>query len=69
MELISDRSVITLKIYTCDACRYCFPETSQPERCPDCGKIATRLADEIETEDYYRIQAELEEERKRFVAC
>ena len=42
-------------IYTCDSCHYSFPADEQPERCPDC---------EIETEDYYRVRAEIKAEIK-----
>ncbi|PQB79913.1 hypothetical protein CUN36_01590 [Enterococcus faecium] len=62
-----------MEIYTCDACHYCFPADEQPERCPDCGKIATRLADENEKIEYYRIRAEIEteikNEMKALTAC
>ncbi|HAQ6575685.1 TPA: hypothetical protein L0W95_000496 [Enterococcus faecium] len=54
----------SMLIFTCDACHYCFPADEQSERCHDCGKIATRLADETEKIEYYRIRAEIEAEIK-----
>ena len=51
-------------IYTCDSCHYSFPADEQPQRCPDCEKTATRLDTEIETEDYYRVRAEIKAEIK-----
>ncbi|MCI8538749.1 MAG: GNAT family N-acetyltransferase [Oscillospiraceae bacterium] len=35
-------------IFTCDNCQFVFRRTTDPERCPDCGKYAVRLANEAE---------------------
>ena len=28
-----------MNYYFCDACKYCFPADTQPDRCPDCGAV------------------------------
>lgn len=38
--------------YTCDACRYTFESDKLPDRCPDCGKMQVRPANEAEIYDY-----------------
>ena len=38
--------------YTCDACRYTFESDKLPDRCPDCGKIQVRPANETEIYEY-----------------
>ena len=43
--------VITL-ICACDHCYYLFEAPELPEQCPDCGKQATRPANEQEREEY-----------------
>ena len=46
--------------YTCDACRYTFESDKLPERCPDCGKMQVRPANETEIYDYdYRFDNEI----------
>ena len=45
--------VITL-ICACDHCYYLFEAPELPEQCPDCGKQATRPANE--QEDVYKRQ-------------
>lgn len=39
-------------IYACDACRFLFERTNEPERCPDCGKFNIRPAVEEEIKEY-----------------
>ena len=39
-------------IYACDACRFLFERTAEPERRPDCGKFNIRPAVEGEIEEY-----------------
>ena len=38
--------------YTCDACRYTFESDKLPDRCPDCGKLQVRRANESEIYEY-----------------
>ena len=46
--------------YTCDACRYTFESDKLPDRCPDCGKMQVRPANETEIYDYdHRFDNEL----------
>ena len=50
------------QIYHCSACRYTFeaePYADFPARCPDCGKIEVRPADEAEITEYKKVQHEL----------
>ena len=53
-----------MNYYFCDACKYCFPADTQPDRCPDCGavmvgeKSAVRSATENEKTELLRIRAE-----------
>lgn len=53
-----------MNYYFCDACKYCFPADTQPDRCPDCGalkhndKPAVRPASDVEIDDLLRIRAE-----------
>ena len=53
-----------MNYYFCDACKYCFPSDTQPDRCPDCGavmfgeKSAVRPATENEKTELLRIRAE-----------
>ena len=57
-----------MNYYFCDACRYCFPAGSKPDRCPDCGaqtykeKPAVRSASNNEIEELLRIRAEDKED-------
>lgn len=39
-------------VFTCNKCLYTFEDISIPERCPDCGKIAVRIATEEEIKEY-----------------
>lgn len=39
-------------IYACDACRFLFERTREPECCPDCGKLTIRPAAEDEIAEY-----------------
>ena len=39
-------------LYSCSACRYVFPSSSLPERCPDCGRLRPRNASLDETAWY-----------------
>lgn len=39
-------------ICACDYCYYLFEAPELPEQCPDCGKQATRPANEQEREEY-----------------
>ena len=56
-----------MNYYFCDACHYCFEDTSLPDRCPDCGKQihrgspAVRQATEKEVTDLLRARAEDDE--------
>lgn len=47
------------KFYTCDACRYTFTYDGDCEQCPDCGKIAIRLATVSKQSEYLRIIKEI----------
>lgn len=53
-----------MNYYFCDACHYCFEDTTLPDRCPDCGKTrwhenpAVRLATEKEIADLLRARAD-----------
>lgn len=53
-----------MNYYFCDACKYCFPAGTQPDRCPDCGAVmykekpAVRPATENEKTELLRIRAE-----------
>ena len=53
------RKEMSTVIYYCQHCRYTFPADALPERCPDCGKVAVRLATEEERAEYDKIQAEI----------
>lgn len=54
-------------MYYCNACHYCFEDTSLPDRCPDCGKTqwggnpAVRPATEKEIGDLLRARADDDE--------
>ena len=39
-------------IYACEACRFLFVKFDEEERCPDCGKMSVRLANEDEIKEY-----------------
>ena len=28
-----------MNYYFCDACKYCLPADTQPDRCPDCSAV------------------------------
>ncbi len=45
--------------YICDACRFQFEDTSQPDSCPDCGKDEVREATEQEKAEYIKLQKEM----------
>lgn len=53
-----------MNYYFCDACHYCFPADTQPDRCPDCRAVehndrpAVRPATENEKTELLRIRAE-----------
>lgn len=47
-------------VYICDKCLFLFSRTSEPERCPDCGKEAIRPASEEEATEFERLLAEAE---------
>ena len=57
-----------MNYYFCDACHYCFEDTSLPDRCPDCGKTqwvgnpAVRPATEKEIADLLRARADDDDE-------
>ena len=57
-----------MNFYYCDACHYCFEDTSLPDRCPDCGKTqwgenpAVRPATKKEIADLLRARAEDDDE-------
>ena len=57
------RKEMSTVIYYCQHCRYTFPADTLPERCPDCGKVAVRLATEEERAEYDKIQAEIAAEK------
>lgn len=48
-----------MNIYHCDACRYTFEYKNLPDRCPDCGKPAVRIATDSEITNYIQIRAEI----------
>ena len=56
-----------MNFYFCDACHYCFENTTLPDRCPDCGKQthngspAVRPATEKGIADLLRARAEDDE--------
>ena len=54
-------------VYTCEKCLYTFLESEGCTQCPDCGKIAIRIATEKEELEYYRNRKEFMTEIKRFV--
>lgn len=39
-------------IYACDACKFLFERTGEPDRCPDCGKLNIRPAAKDEITEY-----------------
>lgn len=39
-------------IYACEACRFLFEKYDEEGRCPDCGKMSVRLANEDEIKEY-----------------
>ena len=43
-------------ICACDHCYYLFEVLELPEQCPDCGKQATRPANENEQKEYLNRQ-------------
>lgn len=47
-----------MKYYICDNCKFQFTRTSDPERCPDCGKEIVREANEEEKNDFLKLQEE-----------
>lgn len=61
---------INTVLYTCQACKYTFPEglLNQDEmqngfcRCPDCGKFAVRLASSQEIAWYQQRHTDKDEE-------
>lgn len=51
-----------MNIHYCDACHYTFEYKNLPERCPDCGKPAVRIATDSEITDYIQIRVEIARE-------
>ena len=51
-----------MKLYTCESCRYIFRYPVIAVRCPDCGKMKIRTANEREMNTYRRDQMILAEE-------
>ena len=49
-----------MEYYICDGCKFQFTQSNEPERCPDCGKQAVRVANDEEIECFKRIQTEKE---------
>ena len=45
-------------IYICDACRFLFERTEEPERCDDCCKETIREANESEQQEFEEIKRE-----------
>jgi rubrerythrin len=45
-------------IYVCDACRFVFERTGEPDACPDCESPAVREASEEERAEYLEHRAE-----------
>ena len=41
--------------YICDHCHYVFSCAALPRRCPDCGDLAIRMANEEESADHLRL--------------
>ena len=39
-------------IYACNECLFLFEADQEPERCPDCGKVAVREATQSEVEEF-----------------
>ena len=47
-----------MKYFICDACKFQFTRSEEPERCPDCGKENIREANEAEILDFIKLQEE-----------
>lgn len=49
-----------MNYYFCDACKYCFPADTQPDRCPDCGAVMYKEKPAVRNEktELLRIRAE-----------
>ncbi|HAE44617.1 MAG TPA: hypothetical protein DCG37_03315 [Lachnospiraceae bacterium] len=56
------KGVDSMKICTCESCRYTFCCRILPNSCPDCGKKAIRIANNKEISEYHKLQAILAEE-------
>ena len=53
-------------ICACDHCYYLFEAPELPEQCPDCGKQATRPANEQERAEYLSWQTSRQEEAEEW---
>ena len=51
-----------MKICFCENCRYMFPASTVPGRCPDCGGKKVRYACRKERLEYQRIREIIREE-------
>ena len=49
-----------MKYYICEACKFQFTRTAEPDRCTDCGKEYVREANEEEIEGFKKLQEEKE---------
>lgn len=49
-----------MKYYICEACKFQFTRTAEPDRCPDCGKEYVREANEQEITEFKKLQEEKE---------
>lgn len=45
-------------IYTCETCHFTFSQEEDCKQCPDCGKMAVRVATDKEKDDYNRYREE-----------
>lgn len=49
-----------MKIFTCDACKFLFTRVEKPDLCPDCGREAVRDANDLEKDEFEKLQKEKE---------
>lgn len=49
-------------IYLCKDCHYLFQSSEPAERCPDCGKVYIRPANEKEQKEFWNYQHEFHPE-------
>lgn len=49
-----------MAVYICNQCLFCFERTDALDKCPDCGRMCVREADNDEVAEYLRNKAEFE---------